>query len=130
MTKHYRFSLFIAFLIYFLFPYFAEAQVDSKVTRMLNWQLEALKENSYKNFIRQGNNAFKEVFTKFDFEALYLNTKSKLNKEYNVQYLASIRRVGMIEYLWKYKNQDTENEHLIRMSLSKNGESVVGFDFD
>lgn len=54
----------------------------------------------------------------------------ELNREYDIDYLGCIRMVGMIAYLWKFKNRDTKNEHLVRLTLSKNGEYIVGFDFD
>jgi hypothetical protein len=127
-NKMIRLSLLFLCLIFFSV---SDAQVkeEPKVNEILNWQLKALKNNSYENFIKRGNKAFKELTTKFDFETIYLDTKNKL-KEYNLSYLGSVKRTGMTEYLWKFVSKDDNKEHLIRLSLSKNGEYIVGFDFD
>ena len=130
MKKRYWFYLFILFLICFHSPSFPQGELTPKVNQIFNEQLEALKANSYGNFIKRGNKAFKELFTKFEFETIYLDTKSKLVKEYIAKFLGSIQRVGMTEYLWKFKNKDDKNEHLVSLTLSKNEEYVIGFDFD
>ena len=127
---HNLMSLVLIILIFCPVPARAEAEVGANVTQILNEQLDALKWNSYERFMKLGNKAFKELFTEYDFESVYLNTKSELAREYDLIYLGSIQRVGMIAYLWKFKNRDTQKEHLVRLTLSKTGEYVVGFDFD
>jgi hypothetical protein len=122
--------LFFVFLLSFYNPAMADQEPDAKATQILHHQLEALKANNMSMFKKYGNKAFKELFTEFDFESLYLNTKSRLSREYDIKYLDSIRRVGSMEYLWKFKNRDVKKEHLIRMTLTRNGEYMVGFDFD
>ena len=111
-------------------PALAGETVDAEVLGILNHQLDALKNNNHEKFIAKGNKAFKEFTSPFDFESLYLNTKNELNKEYALKYLGSIQRIGMIEYLWPFKNNDNKNEHLVRMSLTKDKVYIVGFTFD
>lgn len=126
-----KINLLPLLVLYLIFFSVSAAQVkeEPKVNEILKGQLKALKDNSYENFIKRGNKAFKELTTKFDFETIYLDTKSKLN-EYALSYLGSVKRTGMTEYLWKFVSKGDKTEHLIRLSLSKNGEYVVGFDFD
>jgi len=117
-------------LLYLIFFSVSNAQVkeEPRVIEILIEQLKALKSNSYENFIKRGNKAFKELNTKFDFETIYLNTKHKL-KDYKLSYLGSVKRTAMTEYLWKLVSKGDKIGNLIRLSLSKNDEYVVGFDF-
>jgi hypothetical protein len=104
----------------------SEEKAIAETEKVMEWQLDAVREGEYKRFLLNGNKAFKEMIDEWTFDSWKMHTSHKLKKGYTLVYLGSIRRTGMVEHLWKVKIKDEMYELLGKLTLA-NGK-VVGFD--
>ena len=94
----------------------------------MQWQLAAIVDNDQHNFIKNGNRAFKELMEDFIFESFTMQHGAKLKEGFTLSYLGSIKRVGMVEYVWKISFTNYKYELLGSVTLAH--EFVVGFKLD
>jgi hypothetical protein len=107
---------------------FAQDGTAGTAENLMIWQLEAIKKGDYQRFIVNGNKAFKELMDRFLFDSFKQQQGSNLTKGYRLEYLDSIRRLGMREHLWKIHITGYKYELLGSLSLSHG--KVVGFNLD
>ncbi len=105
---------------------FAQDETKEAAEKNMTWQLEAVRDKDHKKFIEHGNKAFKEMMDEFSFDSIVMQRRAKLLKGYRLEYIGAIRRLGMIEHLWKVNIDDSKYELLGSLSLSHG--KVVGFD--
>ena len=89
--------------------------------------LEAIKNKDHKKFIQPGNQAFKEMNGAWQFDSHVMNHHVKISQGYKLEYLGSIKRLGMREYIWRVSFPGEKYEKRGSVSISKYGK-VVGFD--
>lgn len=115
-----------AFIVLFMTnPGFAGDKAPDHVEKQLVRQLEAVKEGDRKQFIRDGNEAFKDHMNEFWFDSLKMHHAADLKKGYTFEYLGAIKRLAAEEYLWRLIIVGKNRELLARLTLSH--EKVVGF---
>ena len=107
---------------------FAQEETAETAEKLMIWQLEAVKEGDYQRFIEHGNRAFKEFMDEYMFDTFKMQRGGKIAKGYKLEYLGTIRRVGMREHLWKIYITGDKYELLGSLSLSHG--KVVGFNLD
>ena len=64
----------------------------------------------------------------YSFDTIKLQRGAKIGKGYQLEYLGTIRRIGMREHLWKIYINGDKYELLGSLSLSHG--KVVGFNLD
>jgi len=106
----------------------AQQETVETAERLMLWQLEALKNENYQQFIQHGNKAFKEFMDKFSFESIIMQRKAKIAKGYRLEYLGDIRSIGMRKHLWKIHIEGDKYQLLGSLSLSHG--KVVGFNLE
>jgi len=79
---------------------FAQDEAAETAEKLMIWQLEAIKDGDYQRFIEHGNKAFKELMDEYSFDNFKLQRGAKIAKGYKLEYLGTIRRIGMREHLW------------------------------
>ena len=107
---------------------FSQDQTVGNAEKLMIWQLEAVKNGDYQQFIEHGNKAFKQFMDEYSFDSIKMQRRAKIAKGYKLEYLGAIRRIGMQEYLWKVHITNDKYEFLGRLSLSHG--KVVGFNLD
>jgi hypothetical protein len=107
---------------------FAQDEAAETAEKLMIWQLEAVKDGDYQRFIEHGNKAFKEFMDEYLFDTFKLQRGAKMAKGYKLEYLGTIRRIGMREHLWKIYISGDKYELLGSLSLSHG--KVVGFNLD
>ncbi|MCG6918144.1 MAG: hypothetical protein LJE89_11445 [Deltaproteobacteria bacterium] len=106
----------------------AQDEAGETAEKLMIWQLEAVKDGDYQRFIEHGNKAFKEFMDEYYFDTIKLQRGAKIAKGYKLEYLGTIRRIGMRELLWKIYINGDKYELLGSLSLSHG--KVVGFNVD
>ena len=106
------------------------AQEDTAETaaKLMIWQLEAVRDGGYQRLIEHGNKAFKELMDEYSFDTIKLQRGAKIAKGHKLEYLGTIRRIGMLEHLWKIYISGDKYERLGSLSLSHG--KVFGFNVD
>jgi hypothetical protein len=107
---------------------FAQDETAETAEKLMIWQLEAVKDGDYRRFIERGNKAFKQFMDEYSFDTFKMQRGGKIAKGYKLEYLGTIRRVGMREHLWKIYISGDKYELLGSLSLSHG--KVVGFNLD
>jgi hypothetical protein len=107
---------------------FAQDETAETAEKLMIWQLEAIKDGDYQRFIEHGNKAFKELMDEYLFDTFKLQRGAKIAKGYKLEYLGTIRRIGMREHLWKIDINGDKYELLGSLTLSHG--KVVGFNID
>ena len=125
MTKNNNPWNSFAALLFMLFSLPACASESVNHDDFLSWQLKALENRGYAAFMKHGNRVFTELFDKHQFQMLTMQSTSKLKAGYSDEYLGSIKRLSMIEHLWRLKYNSEKYEELVSVTLA-NGK-VVGF---
>ena len=130
LIKNAVFKVFLIILMLFFMANngFAQDETAGTAEKLMIWQLEAIKEGDYQRFLVNGNKAFKELMDRFLFDSFKQQKGRKLTKGYKLEYLDSIRRLGMREHLWKIHITGYKYELLGSLSLSHG--KVVGFNLD
>ncbi|UCG22362.1 MAG: hypothetical protein JSU80_07250 [Deltaproteobacteria bacterium] len=109
---------------------FAQDETAETAEKLMIWQLEAIKDGDYQRFIEHGNKAFKELMDEYSFDNFKLQRGAKIVKGYKLEYLGTIRRIGMREHLWKIYISGDKYELLGSLTLSHAQGKVVGFNID
>jgi hypothetical protein len=109
-------------------PGFAQNETVETATKLMIWQLEALKKVDYQKFIERGNKAFKEFMDEYSFDSLKMQRGAKIAKGYRLEYLGDIRSIGMRKHLWKVHIIGDKYQLLGSLSLSHG--KVVGFNLE
>jgi hypothetical protein len=109
-------------------PGFTQDETVETAQRLMLWQLEALKDGDFQRFIEHGNKAFKAFMDQYSFDTFKLQNQGKIAKGYTLEYLGTIRRIGMREHLWKIHISGDKYQLLGSLSVSHG--KVVGFNLD
>lgn len=120
--------LFVALILLLFIPTQLYAQDDSVelAEHLMRHQLEALKRGDLQAFTEKGNQAFKEFTDRYTFESLTMQRQSYIAKGYRLDYLGTIKRLGIQEHLWVV--HITDDKYQLLGSLSLSHDKVVGFD--
>lgn len=116
------------FLAFVAVPVGAQEESPAEAEAMLVWQMDAVRDGDFERFVERGNKAFKELVDRFFFENHQMSWGRKAAKGYSLEYLGSVRRVGMRQHLWTVTFTGDRYEHLGSVTLA--GGKVVGFDLD
>ena len=96
--------------------------------KLMIWQLEALKNKNYQQFIEHGNKSFKEFMDEYSFDSIILQRRAKIARGYSLEYLGDIKSIGMRKHLWKV--HITGDKYQLLGSLSLSHGKIVGFNLE
>ncbi len=107
---------------------FSQNETVETAEKLMKWQLDALKNENYKEFVEHGNKAFKEYMDKYSFDSLVMQRKGKIEKGYRLEYLGDIRSIGTRKHLWKV--HITGEKYQLLGSLSLSHGKIIGFNLE
>ena len=99
----------------------APAGTEAVLVKML----EAVKAQSYDDFLTNANPRLKSQLSRQQFEGICGLYTAPLRKGYKLEYLGQLRQQGALVLLWKINVVDSQDDTLLRM-VTKDGK-VDGF---
>ena len=87
------------------------------VERVLGKMIEAVKAQSYEDFLAEADAQFKSLFSRQQFEGICGMYTAPLRKGYRLEYLGQLRQRSAFVHLWKISVVDGQDESLIRLVL-------------
>jgi len=106
-------------------PALAATAAPAGAERVLNKMIEAVKAQSYEDFLSDADAQLKSNLSRQQFEGICGLYTAPLRKGYRLEYLGQLRQREAIVYLWKITVVDGQDEALIRFVM-KDGK-VSGF---
>lgn len=106
-------------------PALASTAAPAGAERVLNKMIEAVKAQSYEDFLSDADAQLKSNLSRQQFEGICGLYTAPLRKGYKLEYLGQLRQRGALVYLWKITVVDGQDEALIRFVM-KDGK-VSGF---
>ena len=85
--------------------------------RVLAKMIEAVKAQSYDDFLTDADAKLKSQFSRQQFEGICGLYTAPLRKGYRLEYLGQLRQRGAFVYLWKVSVVDGQDESLIRLVI-------------
>jgi hypothetical protein len=101
------------------------AQVPSKFDVAFKQMLDAVKSNSYDQFMAQGDARFKTGFTKNMFADLNRLLGARLQQGYSTTYLTTMRQQSFTVYVWKLSINNAADDFLVTLFVAD--DHVSGF---
>jgi hypothetical protein len=98
-------------------PALAAPVAPAGVERVLVRMIEAVKAQSYDDFLTDADAQLKSNLSRQQFEGLCGLYTAPLRKGYRFEYLGQLRQRGMPVYLWKIAVVDGQDEALIRLVM-------------
>ena len=98
-------------------PALAAGAAPAGVERVLVKMIEAVKAESYDDFLTDADAQLKSNLSRQQFEGLCGLYTAPLRKGYKFEYLGQLRQRGMSVHLWKIAVVDGQDEGLIRLVL-------------
>jgi hypothetical protein len=98
-------------------PALAAGAAPAGVERVLVKMIEAVKDQSYDEFLTDADAQLKSNLSRQQFEGLCGLYRSSLRKGYRYEYLGQLRQRGMPVYLWKIAVVDGQDEGLIKLVM-------------
>jgi hypothetical protein len=87
--------------------------------------IEAVKAQSYDDFLTHANARLKSQLSRQQFEGICGLYTTPLRKGYKLEFLGQLRQQGTIVLLWKINVADSQDDTLIRMVMKEG--KVEGF---
>ena len=106
-------------------PALATPAAPAGAERVLVKMIEAVKAQSYEDFLTDADAQLKSNLSRQQFEGICGLYTAPLRKGYRLEYLGQLRQRGAFVYLWKITVVDGQDETLIRFVM-KDGK-VSGF---
>ena len=106
-------------------PALAATAAPAGAERVLTKMIEAVKAQSYEDFLTDADAQLKSQFSRQQFEGICGLYTAPLHKGYRLEYLGQLRQRGALVHLWKISVADGQDESLIRLVM-KDGK-VSGF---
>lgn len=98
-------------------PALAAAAPPAGVERVLVKMIEAVKAQSYDDFLSDADALLKSNLSRQQFEGLCGLYTAPLRKGYGFEYLGQLRQRGLPVYLWKIAVVDEQDEGLIKLVM-------------
>ena len=98
-------------------PALAAPAAPAAVERVLVKMIEAVKAQSYDDFLADADAKFKSQFSRQQFEGICGLYTAPLRKGYRLEYLGQLRQRGAFVYLWKVSVVDGQDESLVRLAM-------------
>jgi hypothetical protein len=95
----------------------AAPAAPAAVERVLLKMIEAVKAQSYDDFLTDADAKLKSQFSRQQFEGICGLYTAPLRKGYRLEYLGQLRQRGAFVYLWKVSVVDGQDESLIRLVI-------------
>ena len=93
--------------------------------RVLVKMIEAVKAQSYDDFLTDADAKLKSQFSRQQFEGICGLYTAPLRKGYRLEYLGQLRQLEAFVYLWKVSVVDGQDESLIRLVIKDGKASGV-----
>ncbi len=94
-----------------------QAQVPIEADRLFTALLDAVKAESYENFIALGSHCFQHGVSQEMFAAVGAQVGAFLRQGYEATYLGLIRRKGHEIHLWKLAYADGGDDNLAHLTF-------------
>ncbi len=107
-------------------PALAAAAAPASAERVLLKMIEAVKAQSYEDFLTDADAQLKSQFSRQQFEGTCGLYTAPLRKGYRLEYLGQLRQRGGFVYLWKISVADGQDESLIRLVMKDGKVSSFG----
>jgi len=79
--------------------------------------IEAIKDQSYEDFLGDGDEHLKSQFGRPQFDELCINYAAPLRKGYRLFYVDQLRRRKTVVLLWKMTVADSQDETLLTITM-------------
>jgi hypothetical protein len=100
-------------------PALAAGAAPAGVERVLVKMIEAVKAQSYDDFLSDADAQLKSNLSRQQFEGLCGLYTAPLRKGYRFEFLGQLRQRGMPVYLWKITVVDGQDDGLIRLVMKE-----------
>ena len=107
-------------------PALAAAAAPAGAERVLVKMIEAVKAQSYEDFLTDADPQLKSQFSRQQFEGMCGLYTAPLRKGYRLEYLGQLRQRGAFVYLWKITVVDGQDEALLRLVMKDGKASGFG----
>lgn len=98
-------------------PALAASAAPVAAERLLLNMIEAVKVQSYEDFLTDADAQLKSQFSRQQFEGICGLYAAPLRKGYRLEYLGQLRQRGAFVHLWKVSIVDGQDESLIRLVM-------------
>jgi hypothetical protein len=98
-------------------PVLAAPAAPVGVERVLVKMIEAVKAQSYDNFLTDADDHLKSNLSRQQFEGICGLYTAPLRKGYRLEYLGQLRQQGTYVYLWKITIVGGQDETLLRLVM-------------
>jgi hypothetical protein len=98
-------------------PALAATAAPAAAERVLLKMIEAVKAQSYDDFLTDADAKLKSQFSRQQFEGICGLYTAPLRKGYRLEYLGQLRQREAFVYLWKVSVVDGQDESLIRLVI-------------
>jgi hypothetical protein len=95
----------------------AATSAPAAAERVLAKMIEAVKAQSYDDFLADADAKLKSQFSRQQFEGICGLYTAPLRKGYRLEYLGQLRQREAFVYLWKVSVVDGQDESLIRLVM-------------
>jgi len=107
-------------------PALAAPGAPAAAERVLVKMIEAVKAQSYDDFLSDADAQLKSQFSRQQFEGTCGMYTAPLRKGYRIEYLGQLRQRGAFVYLWKISVVDGQDEALIKLAMKDGKVSSFG----
>ena len=104
-------------------------EVEPNAQNIFSHLMSAIKDNSYRDFIRQGDWGFKIGIPIFMFWLVSAQLANRMKKGYQVTYLGDLNQSTEAKhqgFLWKLTFADEGTEFIARLALNKSNRKASG----
>ncbi len=98
-------------------PAVAAPVAPTAAERVLLKMIEAVKAQSYDDFLTDADAKLKSQFSRQQFEGICGLYTAPLRKGYRLEYLGQLRQRGALVYLWKVSVVDGQDESLVKLAM-------------
>lgn len=98
-------------------PALAAPVAPTAAERVLLKIIEAVKTQSYEDFLTDADAKLKSQFSRQQFEGICGLYTAPLRKGYRLEYLGQLRQRGAFVYLWKVSVVDGQDESLVKLAM-------------
>jgi hypothetical protein len=98
-------------------PALAAPVAPTAAERVLLKMIEAVKAQSYEDFLTDADAKLKSQFSRQQFEGICGLYTAPLRKGYRLEYLGQLRQRGAFVYLWKVSVVDGQDESLVKLAM-------------
>jgi len=106
-------------------PALAAPTAPTAAERVLLKMIEAVKAESYEDFLTDADAKLKSQLSRQQFEGICGLYAAPLRRGYRLEYLGQLRQRGAIVHLWKVSVVDGQDESLIRLAMKDGKASGV-----